>query len=253
VCSGHEPRRARARGRRDRHARDREGYDGKGQKRIDDPSDAASAWDELGGRTLLVDRRIAFARELSIVAARSSAGEIVFYPLAENRHEQGILRVSRSPDPPVAPELERIARGHATRLLERLGYVGVLAIELFEVDGSNGPELLANEFAPRVHNTGHWTIDGAATSQFENHVRAVLDLGLGATDALAPAWAMVYAVGGSFDAAAVAAFDGAHMHWYGKDPRPGRKVGHVNVVARGRAELARAIAELERLVPFVAR
>jgi 5-(carboxyamino)imidazole ribonucleotide synthase len=190
------------------------GYDGKGQRRVD--ADEPLARDELA------EEIVPFERELSIVAVRGTTGETRYWPLAENVHRDGILRLSRAPAQD-APQAE--AEAIAARLLDELDYVGVLAVELFEVDG----RLLANEFAPRVHNTGHWTIDGAVTSQFENHLRAVLGLPLGSTEALAPS-VMVNLIGGIPPLADLLALPGSHVHLYGKEPRPGRKVGHVTLV-----------------------
>jgi 5-(carboxyamino)imidazole ribonucleotide synthase len=200
---------------------------------------------------VLVDEWVGFRRELSIVAVRSARGEVAFYPLSENRHHHGILRTSRAPFPAVAPAIADLARDYAKRILERLQYVGVIALELFEIDGEHGPALLANEIAPRVHNTGHWTIDGARTSQFENHLLAILGRELGPIDPISPEWAMVNAVGADLDRDAIAKVEGAVLHWYGKSPRAGRKVGHVNVLARDRPALERAIAALEPITPFV--
>ena len=190
------------------------GYDGKGQRRLDEAGPLAD--DELA------EELLAFDRELSIVAVRGRDGDTRFWPVAENTHRGGILRVSRAPaaDAPQA-EAERIA----TLLLDELGYVGVLAVELFDVGG----RLLANEFAPRVHNTGHWTIDGAVTSQFENHLRAVLGLPLGDTSSTGEA-VMVNLIGGIPGADELARIPGLHVHLYGKEPRPGRKVGHLTLV-----------------------
>ena len=169
----------------------------------------------------VLEERVPFDRELSLLAVRGADGDTRFYPLVENVHEGGILRTSRAPalDAPQAD-----AEEYATRLLDELGYVGVLALELFDVGG----RLLANEFAPRVHNTGHWTIEGAATSQFENHLRAVLGLPLGPTESRAAA--MFNLIGSVPPAADVLAVPGAHLHLYGKEPRPGRKLGHVTLV-----------------------
>ena len=190
------------------------GYDGKGQRVVE--SLVALDGDELA------EEVVAFDRELSIVAARGRDGQTVFYPLAENEHRGGILAVSRAP---VRGAPQREAEEIATKLLDALGYVGVLAVELFEVDGT----LLANEFAPRVHNTGHWTIDGAVTSQFENHVRAVLGLPLGSTQALGET-VMLNLVGDAPPSEHLLGVPGAHVHLYGKTPRPGRKLGHVTLV-----------------------
>ncbi len=201
------------------------GYDGKGQRRIDAVEPLAA--DELA------EELVPFDRELSIVAVRARSGETRFWPLAENVHRDGVLRVSRAPAAD-APQAE--AEAIATALLDELAYVGVLAVELFEVDG----RLLANEFAPRVHNTGHWTIDGAVTSQFENHLRAILGLPLGETEALAPA-VMVNLIGGIPSLDDLLALPSAHLHLYGKEPRPGRKVGHVTLVGASEAVVAAAI------------
>jgi 5-(carboxyamino)imidazole ribonucleotide synthase len=186
---------------------------------------------------------VAFERELSIIAVRGRSGEQAYYPLVENHHADGILRKTLAPAPDTSAELQRVASQHIEKLLTHLDYVGVLALELFQVDGA----LLANEIAPRVHNTGHWTIEGARTSQFENHLRAILGLPLGATDALSPC-AMLNLVGVAPDAAAVLAVPDAHLHWYGKAPRAGRKVGHVTVRAPDAATLAERVTTLERLI-----
>ena len=189
------------------------GYDGKGQQLVE-------AWQGPDPAHVL-EEHVPFDRELSLLAVRGADGETRFYPLVENVHEGGILRTSRAPALD-APQAE--AEEYATRLLDELGYVGVLALELFDVGGS----LLANEFAPRVHNTGHWTIEGAATSQFENHLRAVLGLPLGPTDSRPSV--LVNLIGRVPAAADVLAVPGAHLHLYGKEPRPGRKLGHVTLV-----------------------
>ncbi|MSO57420.1 MAG: 5-(carboxyamino)imidazole ribonucleotide synthase [Thermoleophilia bacterium] len=198
------------------------GYDGKGQRRLD-------AAEPLGADEL-AEEIVPFERELSIVAVRSSTGETRFWPLAENVHRDGILRVSRAPAA-AAPQAE--AEAIAAVLLDDLDHVGVLAVELFEVGG----RLLANEFAPRVHNTGHWTIDGAETSQFENHLRAVLGLELGPTGARG-ASVMVNLIG---TVPSLKALPGAYVHVYGKELRPGRKVGHVTFVDAPGAVVAEAI------------
>ena len=182
----------------------------------------------------LAEAIVPFDRELSIVAVRGSDGSTAFYPLTENEHRGGILAVSRAParDAPQAAA-ERLA----AKLLDDLDYVGVLAVELFDVGG----ELLANEFAPRVHNTGHWTIDGAETSQFENHLRAILGLPLGSTAARGDA-VMVNLVGSLPPLERLLAVPGAHVHLYGKEPRPGRKLGHVTLVDADEAAVAEVVA-----------
>jgi 5-(carboxyamino)imidazole ribonucleotide synthase len=199
------------------------GYDGKGQAAIRAPHDVEPAWRALGGAPAIVETFIDLRRELSIVAVRDRHGDCAFYPLAENVHREGILRVTRAPAD-VEPEVEAEIQGYARRVAEHLDHVGALAIELFDT----GDGLLANEMAPRVHNSGHWTIEGAETSQFENHVRAITGMPLGPTDAIGYA-AMVNLIGSVPDAAAIAAVSGAHLHLYGKQARPGRKLGHVTV------------------------
>src|SRR5262249_23828289 len=170
-------------------------------------------------------------------------GETAFYPLVENHHHEGMLRLSLAPAPGLTSELQSQAEGYARRVLETLGYVGVLAIELFQVDG----RLLANEMAPRVHNSGHWTIEGAETSQFENHLRAVAGLPLGRT-APRGASVMLNLIDSLPDPAAILAVPGAHLHLYGKAPRAGRKLGHVTLRSDDRAALDRLRAQLEPLV-----
>jgi 5-(carboxyamino)imidazole ribonucleotide synthase len=202
------------------------GYDGKGQQLVRDESGARLAWDALGAVPLIAEAVVDFDRELSVLAARATDGTVVCYPLVENEHGEGILRTSRAPAPALSPALQAAGEQIAQAVLEDLDYVGLLTIELFERQG----ELLANEIAPRVHNSGHWTIEGAATSQFEQHLRAVLGLPLGSTRTRGHS-GMVNCIGTLPDAAAVLAVPGAHLHAYGKAPRPGRKVGHVTVVA----------------------
>ena len=189
------------------------GYDGKGQRLVETRPGT------VPGHVL--EERVAFDRELSLLAVRGRDGETRFWPLVENVHEDGILRTSRAPAVD-APQAE--AEAYAGRLLDELGYVGVLALELFDAGG----RLLANELAPRVHNTGHWTIEGSATSQFENHLRAILGLPLGSTESRSSL--LVNLIGSTPDPEAVLSVPGAHLHLYGKEPRPGRKLGHVTLV-----------------------
>jgi 5-(carboxyamino)imidazole ribonucleotide synthase len=210
------------------------GYDGKGQQVIEGPADVERAWARLGNAPLILEGFVRFDRELSILAVRGQDGATVCYPLVENLHAHGILRRSLAPAPGVSATLQAVGEGHARRVLETLGYVGVLAIELFQV----GDRLLANEMAPRVHNSGHWTIEGAETSQFENHLRAITGLPLGGTAARG-ASAMLNLIGALPDPAAILTIPGAHLHLYGKAPRPGRKLGHVTLRAETPVELKR--------------
>jgi 5-(carboxyamino)imidazole ribonucleotide synthase len=221
----------------------RGGYDGKGQAVLRTPADVEVAWSELGGVPLILESLVPFDRELSVLAVRGSSGDVRCWPLVENHHERGILRVSRAPAPRLDESLQRRGEELAARLLDDLDHVGVLAVELFDVGG----ELLANEIAPRVHNSGHWTIEGAVTSQFENHVRAVLGWPLGSTAARGPS-AMVNCIGVMPSRDAVLAVPGAHLHDYGKSPRRGRKVGHVTVVAPDDDELAARLAAVTAVV-----
>jgi 5-(carboxyamino)imidazole ribonucleotide synthase len=213
------------------------GYDGKGQLVAREASDLDGAYERLGGVPLIWEELVAFERELSIIAARGVNGSTVAYPLVENHHREGILRLTHAPAPALTAELQALADAYARRLLAELDYVGVLALELFQA----GDRLLANEIAPRVHNSGHWTIEGAETSQFENHVRAVCGLPLGSTAQRMPC-TMVNLIGGAPDVAEIAAIEGAHIHLYGKAPRRGRKIGHVTVTSGERAW--REVAEL---------
>lgn len=219
------------------------GYDGKGQVVARSAGEAAAALDALGPG-LIAERFIDFERELSILAVRGRDGSRVFYPLTENHHRNGILRASCAPAPGVYPALQAAAEDLAGKVMDRLGYVGVLAIELFEAGGG----LLANEMAPRVHNSGHWTLDGTDMSQFENHVRAVTGLPL-ATPRMAGPAAMLNLIGELPDPAAVAAIPGAHLHLYDKAPRPGRKLGHVNITGVNDAEVRDTARRVRALLP----
>jgi 5-(carboxyamino)imidazole ribonucleotide synthase len=225
------------------------GYDGKGQVVLRSPSEAAAAWDSLGGVPCVLEQMVPLRRELSVLAVRGRDGATACYPLVENRHRDGILRVSVSPAADVGA-LQARAEAYAARILDHLGYVGLLALELFvddRADRDNG--LLANEIAPRVHNSGHLTIEGSETSQFENHLRAILGLPLGSTAPRGHS-AMVNLVGTVPPSEAILAIPGAHLHLYGKSPRPGRKLGHVTVTADTAAKrdelLARVLAVVER-------
>jgi 5-(carboxyamino)imidazole ribonucleotide synthase len=223
------------------------GYDGKGQAVIRDPLLAEDAWRSIGELPAIVEGLVAFDRELSIIAVRGRDGSMVCYPLVENRHRDGILRLSIAPAPDVTAELQGKAEAYIRAAMDRLEYAGVMAIELFQVGG----ELLGNEMAPRVHNSGHWTIEGAETSQFENHLRAVCGMPLGSCSPRGSS-AMVNLIGSQPDPTAVMRVPGAHLHLYGKEPRPGRKVGHVTLTSErgGRPDLgALAAAGVQLEVP----
>jgi 5-(carboxyamino)imidazole ribonucleotide synthase len=204
----------------------RMGYDGKGQWLLQSPEDVENSRAELPDVPLILEKFVPFTRELSILGVRGRSGEIAFYPLIENHHRGGILRLSLAPAPNLTAGLQQEAERAARNVLEALEYVGVLCIEFFEFSG----RLLANEMAPRVHNSGHWTIEGAVTSQFENHLRAILGMPLGSTAAVGVS-AMINLIGETPESAEVLNVDNAHLHLYGKEPRAGRKLGHVTVRA----------------------
>jgi len=205
----------------------REGYDGKGQAWVKAASESAEALRSVGGVASILEGKAAFRRELSIIAARGRDGELAFYPVSENVHENGVLRTSYAPAR-VEPETERQAKQIATDVLTRLEYVGVMGIELFELaDG----KLLVNEIAPRVHNTGHWTQDGCEVDQFELHIRAVAGWPLGDTRPMVTVEMTNLLGDEAKDWLAIASEPNARLHLYGKgEPRPGRKMGHVNRV-----------------------
>lgn len=217
-----------------------QGYDGKGQKVIRTKEDIDIAWKELGNKPLIIEEFIKFGREVSQVAARNPHGDIQFYSIAENEHAEGILRltVNRPND-----SAEETAQSYVRKLMEHMNYVGVFALEMFQ----KGGELLANEMAPRVHNSGHWTIEGAKTSQFENHLRAIMDMPLGKTTDLGFS-AMVNCIGKMPDAQDVAKIPNAYYHAYGKDSRPGRKVGHITIQCKTKEELEKILPLVRKLV-----
>lgn len=224
----------------------RGGYDGKGQGVARTLPEARALAEQLGGRAIIVESFVPFSRELSLIAARSRDGSFSAYPLTENIHAGGILRQSTAPAQDVPERIEKAADAHVRALMAELDYVGVLAVEFFEHDGA----LLANEMAPRVHNSGHWTIEGAATSQFENHLRAICDMPLGATSVRGHA-AMVNLIGDWPDARDMLRVPGAHVHLYAKSPRPGRKVGHVTVVGDDRASVLERATRLRAMADDV--
>ena len=199
----------------------RMGYDGKGQIPLKSEEQLANAWKLMQGAASIVESFVPFQREVSIITARRPNGDVVFYPLSENTHNKGILRVAECRTNDV---LQKQAEDYVTRLLDALDYVGVIALELFDVNG----ELLANEFAPRVHNSGHWTIEGAETSQFENHLRAILDLPLGSTKARGHS-GMVNFIGDLPSTESILEIENVHHHLYAKEPRKGRKIAHATV------------------------
>jgi 5-(carboxyamino)imidazole ribonucleotide synthase len=206
------------------------GYDGRGQVRITHADEAGSAWAHTGGAPCILEGMVTFDRELSLIAARNASGETAFYPLIENKHGDGILRVSTAPWSD--PALQQLAEAHLSKLLTALNYVGVLTVELFAA----GSTLIANELAPRVHNSGHWTIEGSITSQFANHLRAILDLPLGSTESRPTV--MLNCIGSMPPLAETEKFPALFRHDYGKSPRANRKVGHLTCFAEETATIA---------------
>lgn len=224
----------------------RGGYDGKGQAVLRTQADAEAAWSHMGSVPLILEQFVPFERELSIISVRGRDGLMAFYPLTHNQHRAGILRVSRAPAPGDDPALTARAHEIAGKVLAELQYVGVLAIELFQV----GRELMVNELAPRVHNSGHWTQDGAATCQFENHLRAVLGWPLGPTTPRGSA-GMINLIGDHPPVDRLLALPGARLHLYGKSPRAGRKLGHINFCAPSHTVLEDQLAAgIELIEPF---
>lgn len=220
------------------------GYDGKGQAVLRTKSDVEQAWSDLAGVPLILEQFIAFQREVSLIGARSVQGEIRLYPLVENVHRAGILRRTLAPAPNTPSALQKEAESAMRSILERLSYVGVLAIEFFDYEGT----LYANEMAPRVHNSGHWSMEGSHTSQFENHLRAILGLPLGSTE-VRGAVAMVNLIGSLPASNLVLGYPDTHLHLYGKSPRPGRKIGHINLLAEDFERLLPRLQEVESLIP----
>jgi 5-(carboxyamino)imidazole ribonucleotide synthase len=221
----------------------RMGYDGKGQFVVRDASHLDAAWAAIGGSGLIYEKFQEFSREVSIIGVRSSTGKTLFYPLSANRHGGGILHFSIAPF--ANRLLERTARTYMKRVMTALDYIGVLAIEFFVVNG----RLVANEMAPRVHNSGHWTIEGCVTSQFENHLRAICDLPLGGTRVLGHT-AMINFLGKMPDRERLLAIDGLAFHDYGKEPRPGRKLGHCTILKSRVSERNAALADALKLIQW---
>lgn len=215
----------------------RNGYDGKGQFVIRDIDDAEKAWDAMPSIDLILEKFISYDFEVSLISVRSKSGEIKFYPLTLNRHENGILQWSEAPY--YNQDLEKFAHQYARSVLKKFNYIGVMAIEFFCVNRS----LLVNEIAPRVHNSGHWTIEGADTSQFENHLRAIADLPLGSTNASHYS-AMMNCIGNEpHDIQGLLQIEGLHYHSYGKAARNNRKLGHITICANSKEKLASSVNE----------
>ena len=217
------------------------GYDGKGQSVLRSDTDVERSWRILQGRPLILEAFVPFDQEASLVGVRAT-NEAVFYPLVANTHRDGILHVTRAPGG-FSPELQAEAERSLTKLFDALNYIGVCTIEFFVV----GDQLLVNEVAPRVHNSGHWTIEGAMTSQFANHVRAVLGLPLASPKPIGVS-AMVNIVGSIPPVADLLALEGVYVHLYGKRPRAGRKLGHVTIAHLSAAETDRRLEEIIKII-----
>lgn len=216
------------------------GYDGKGQMILRQPEDLEHAWRRFEGHALILEAFVNYDRECSIIAVRNRAGEIDYYPIADNAHTDGILHQSRAPSALADDHLISTAQRYIKQLLDDNQYVGVLTLELFVV----GEQLLANEIAPRVHNSGHWSIEGTKCSQFENHIRALADMPLGDTSAITETL-MINCIGQMPD---VSMFNqaGLTVHDYGKAPRAGRKVGHITLTNTDADALLAMAAEIEQ-------
>jgi len=213
------------------------GYDGKGQAVVKTREEALRAWDEMGSVGLIYEEWVPFDCEVSIIGARNRQGEMAIYPLNGNVHAKGILRLTRSPYG--SPRWHRLAAKYLQSVLTHFHYTGILTIEFFV----RGGRLIANEMAPRVHNSGHWTIEGSITSQFENHLRAILNLPLGSTRPTGYS-AMLNLIGEVPPRPTVLAWEGIHLHDYGKEARPGRKVGHLTLVEPTRLRRDRRARQL---------
>ena len=220
----------------------RMGYDGKGQHRITDKTDLKLLWDEVEGGSFILEQAVHFNREVSVILARNASGEMMFYELCENKHKQGILTTTLVPAQP--SQHSATAFEYAKKIANELNYIGVLTIEMFETDEG----LFINEMAPRVHNSGHWSIEGAVTSQFENHLRAGLGLPLGSTEMSKGYSAMINWIGEIPLVGLTSKEKDVYWHIYGKQNRPGRKVGHSTVVADNAQELHTKVVKLAKLL-----
>ena len=217
------------------------GYDGRGQRLVRTASELEPAWRDLGRVPAIAEAWIEFEREVSLIAVRGADGSAAFYPLAENVHDDGILHSTSAPY--TDDDLQREAEGYLDAIVQRFDYCGVLTVEFFVADG----RLIANEIAPRVHNSGHWTIEGAETSQFENHLRAILGLPLGSTKAVGHAY-MINLLGDISDREKLLSIPGLHLHDYGKSPRPLRKLGHCTLVGSDKATVLESAAALRTII-----
>ncbi|BBB22973.1 phosphoribosylaminoimidazole carboxylase ATPase subunit [Abyssogena phaseoliformis symbiont OG214] len=222
-----------------------EGYDGKGQFLIHHQGQINDAWKSMKGVESILEGFINFKRELSLIAVRGIDNSHKYYPLVENTHHQGILRLTIAPAQNINKQVQETAQHYMQTLLDGMNYVGVLTIELFETETG----LVVNEMAPRVHNSGHWSIEGANTSQFENHIRAITGMPLGNTMPRHPFCAMINIIGELGDIDTVLKMPNAHLHLYNKSERKNRKLGHINIIANSQVELDESIAKLKDFLP----
>lgn len=222
-----------------------EGYDGKGQFVLRQPEDAEPAWSAIGGRELIAEAFVPFQRETSIIASRDSSGNIQIWPMTENVHHEGILRYSLYPAAQLTEAKTQQAEHYIRQLADSLNYVGTITLELFDTETG----LVANEVAPRVHNSGHWSIEGAEASQFRNHMLAISGQSLESTQPKYPAVAMVNVIGDEEPTREARLVQNAHVHSYGKVARPARKLGHVTLVAGSVDERDNGLKQLSPLIP----
>jgi len=222
-----------------------DGYDGKGQFLIKSDSQLDQAWKRMSGVESILEGFVDFKRELSLVAVRGINNSHEYYPLVENSHHNGILRLTIAPAQNISPKLQQKAESYMRSLLDEMNHVGVLTIELFETDSN----LVVNEMAPRVHNSGHWTIEGARTSQFENHIRAITETPLGETSCTHKYSAMINIIGeqGPIDKALT--LNNAHLHLYNKTERKGRKLGHITITSSTLDDLNTSLEALSEFMP----
>lgn len=222
-----------------------EGYDGKGQFVLREPADATAAWAEIGNRELIAEAFVPFIREISVIGCRSESGDIKVWPMTENIHHEGILRYSLYPAQGFSPEKQAIAERYIEQIATSLDYVGTITLELFETEDN----LIANEVAPRVHNSGHWSIEGAVTSQFRNHMLAVTGQMITDTASQYPAVAMINVISDEAPTTAAQGMQNTFVHSYGKEARPARKLGHVTITANSSEDRDAKITQLEGLIP----
>jgi 5-(carboxyamino)imidazole ribonucleotide synthase len=222
-----------------------EGYDGKGQFVLREPADATAAWAEIGNRELIAEAFVPFIREISVIGCRAENGDINVWPMTENIHHEGILRYSLYPAHGFSAEKQAIAERYIEQIANSLDYVGTITLELFETEDN----LIANEVAPRVHNSGHWSIEGAITSQFRNHMLATTGQPITATDSRFPAVAMINVISDETPTSAAKGMVDTYVHSYGKEARPARKLGHVTITAQDCNERDAKISQLEGLIP----